>query len=384
MQTFSNVAREFSSELALNAFSRYFSRYDIGVFSYAGMRPDIQALYEIPQRSAYLLLGQYCHSLGQSCRLRDCAIEYVDLPEAQAFAAASGRFHHVGVACSLPVLLQLVFQYLLLRTHPFSRDAPQTFPAYAFPNALNLSLGSAGRDCEIEDLLLDTLPKTRWQRIMATKFAELAILFCFCHEIAHLVRGHTDLAQQRGLMGIHELTRHNATHRPSSRCISHRLSQVWELQADRTALGFLFSYINNNRFYKRRLSKCLKCEGSDTSLKLVARLSYAISFVFFLFGQEQTSVHSSSSHPSALTRQAFAMAELSALFLHAHPECDQNAVAFVIQRAAIEAESAWHRLGFTFGGYAEDIADLPGIARLLFRRDTLSRRFLERFHWSRG
>jgi len=240
-----------------------------------------------------------------------------------------------------------------------------------------------GCEREIEDLLLESLPKARWQRLMATKLAELALLFCFCHEIAHLIRGHTELAQQRGLTGIHELTRHKKTSRPYKRCISHRLSQVWELQADRTALGFLFSYINNNRFYKRRLLKTLKCDGRDASIKLIARLCYAVSFVFFLFGQDQTSVHSSGSHPSALTRQAFAMAELSAIFLQAYPGCDETMVALSIQRAAIEAESAWHRLGFTFGSYAQNLVDLPAIARTLFRRDTLSRRLLERFQWQR-
>lgn len=381
MQSFSNVAKEFSSPEALRAFADYFICHKINVFPYAMVDHNIQALYEIPQRSAYLLLQGFCRMANCPDLLSRCTIEYINEREAQAYAASSQGFHHIAVAYSLPILLQAVFQYLLSKTNPFSADDPAEIPAYQFPESLPEVQDVEGQRREIENLLLNTMPEARWQKIMSTKLAEIAVLFCFAHEIAHLVRGHSALAEHRGLIGVTELTRDKSSGR-RKKPLSHRLSQAWELQADRTSLAFLFSYVNNNKFYKRRLIKALKCGGTDESLRLITRVTYAISFVFFIFGQGQISVASTCSHPSALTRQTFAMSELASIFLHMYPEYDEDTVVISIQNAASKAEIAWNRLGFSFGNYNHDIAQLPLIVQRLFRYDTLAQRFLSHYQWA--
>jgi hypothetical protein len=377
---FSDVAKEFSSAAALNAFNHYFSKHEIAVFPYSNFNPHIQALYAIPQRSAYLLLREFCRHIGRPDLPARCTIEYVNEAEAQAYAASSGGFYHVAVAHSLPVLLQMVFQSLLAQTNPFSSSTPHTHPHQVFPQSL-AEIHKTCRISEIEKLLSSTLPETSSQQVMTTKLAEIALLFCLTHEISHLIRGHAELAEKRGLIGINELTRKKPGMQ-GKRPISHRLSQAWELQADRTALAFLFAYVNNNKAYYKSLIKALKCRGPDASLNLIARVSYAISFVFFIFGQQQCSVASQCSHPSAITRQIFAMSELASIFLHAYPEFDEDTVTHTIHQATISAESAWHRLGFSFGRYGDDVGNLPLIIRTLFRRDSLSRKLLAHHQWS--
>jgi hypothetical protein len=379
---FSDVAKEFSSADALDAFGHYFSKHEIAIFPYANVNPHIQALYEVPQRSAYLLLREFCRSVGRPDLPARCTIEYVNEAEAQAYAVSSGGFHHIAVAYSLPVLLQVLFQYLLSQTNPFSSATPSEFPQQIFPQSLAQIHETGGIHNEIENLLAATLPEIRWQKIMATKLAEIALLFCLTHEIAHLVRGHAELAERRGLIGINELSRKKPD-APGKRPISYRLSQAWELQADRTSLAFLFAYVNNNKAYYKCLIKALKCSGADAPLKLTARVSYAVNFIFFIFGQQQTSVASQCSHPSAVARQIFAMSELAAIFLQAYPEFDEDTVAHAFHQAALSAESAWYRLGFSFGRYGNDVENLPLIVRTLFRRDSLSRKLLARHHWSR-
>lgn len=378
---FSNAAKEFSSTAALHAFNHYFSKHEITIFPYSNFNSHIQALYAVPQRSAYLLLREFCRSIGRPDLPARCIIEYVNEAEAQAYAASSGGFHHIAVAHSLPVLLQIVFQSLLSHTNPFSCAAPHTLPQQVFPQSL-AEIHKACGISEIENLLTSTLPETRWQQVMATKLAEIALLFCLNHEIAHLVRGHAELAERRGLIGINELTRKKLD-TPGKRPITYRLSQAWELQADRTSLAFLFAYVNNNKAYYKCLIKALKCSGADAPLKLTARVSYAVSFVFFIFGQQQTSTASQCSHPSAVVRQIFAMSELASIFLQAYPEFDEATVTHTIHQAALCAESAWYRLGFSFGCYGDDLRNLPLIARALFRRDSLSRKLLAHHQWSR-
>ncbi|MCR6650382.1 MAG: hypothetical protein NVV73_02230 [Cellvibrionaceae bacterium] len=377
---FSEVTRGFSSLSAQHAFAEYFFQNDIQIFPYSTMQRHIQALYAIPQCNAYRMLDKFCREAGRPDIAASCTIEYINEPDAQAYAASGGGFHHIAVAYSLPVLLQVVFQHLLSQTNPFSWAAPEANPPRIFPESLSKAPNIAAMQQDIENLLTSTLPASRWQRVMATKLAELALLFCLSHEIAHLIRGHAELAGRRGLMGINELTR-KKPEPPGKRPISHRLSQAWELQADRTSLALLFSYVNN-KHYKKRLLKTLKCDGADAPLRLLARVSYAVSFVFFIFGQHQTSVVSRCSHPSALTRQTFAMSELAAIFLRAYPKYDEDTVALHIQKAAISAESAWHRLGFTFGSYGRDLVNLPEAVRRLCRRDLLSQKLLAHHQWA--
>lgn len=382
LSNFSGVAKEFSSADALDAFWYYFSKHKIALFPYSNFNLHIQTLYSVPQRSAYLLLREFCRSAGRPDLPARCTIEYVDEAEAQAYAASSGGFHHIAIAYSLPVLLQVVFQYLLSQTNPFSCAAPPEFPLKVFPQSLANIHDAGGVQSEIENLLTSTLPEMRWQQLMATKLAEIALLFCLTHEIAHLVRGHAELAAKRGLIGINELTR-KKPYTPGKRPISYRLSQAWELQADRTSLAFLFSYVNNNNAYYKCLLKALKCGGADAPLKLIGRVSYAVSFVFFIFGQHHTSIASQCSHPSAVARQIFAMSELAAIFLQAYPKFDEDTVAHTVHQAALSAESAWRRLGFSFGQFGDDVENLPLIVRTLFRRDSLSRKLLARHQWSR-
>lgn len=377
-----SISAEFSSEQASIAFADFFQKEGLPAFNYTEIDHNIQALYEVPQRSGYLLLREFCRKTQRTSEIDRCVIDYIDERQVQAYAVSNRSFHYIGIAYSLPILLQSIFQYVLSNTNPFSTDDADDIPEYIFPNTMPATQSKQECFDNIKQMLLDTMPEAKWQKVMSTKLAELAVLFCFSHEISHIVWGHSELAQRRGLLGVVEASS-NKNSEPVTRNISYSLRQAWELQADRTALGMLYSYVNNNKAYKKRLLNTLRCDKqANPTLQLMARVTYAISFVFFLFGQNQYSVASKTTHPSAITRQTFAIGHLVMQILHLYPESDEEEVIKTIQDAATKAEKAWNRLGFTFGSYGHDMDDLLTIVQRLSRYDALSARFLSHYQWA--
>lgn len=375
------VSSEFSSPEARSAFAKLFQQEEeLLVFDYTSMDHNIQALYEVPQRSGYLLYQEFCRKVGKQDDLNRCVIDYLDDNDVQAYATSVDGFHHIGVSHALPILLQAIFQQLLSNTNPFSEDNPEDIPKFEFPNSLPTTTTKQQCFQSIEELLINTMPEAKWQKIMSTKLAEIAVLFCFSHEISHIVWGHSELSRQRGFLGVSEFRKKAE---PKTKPISSRLRQAWELQADRAALGFLYSYVNNNKVYKKRLLNALKCDrSSNPTLQLMSRVTYAISFVFFLFGQDESSVTSKETHPSSITRQTFVMAQIVSQILYADPSCDEEEVTLTIQSAASKAEKAWNRLGFSFGKYETDLDDLPKVVKRLSRFDSLAKHFLGHYQWA--
>lgn len=324
------LTSEHSSNRAQIAFTDFFQQAELSIFNYSSMDHNLQALYEIPQRTSYLLLREFCLKVNRPELIELCVVDYLDDHEVQAYAASDKGFHHIGVAYSLPILLQALFQQLLKNTNPFSSNEPEDVPAQFFPEALKRATNIQERHQDIEQLLINTMPETKWQKLMSTKLAELAVLFCFAHEISHIVWGHSALSCKRGLLGVAEFAGRKESETKSKK-VSYRLHQAWELQADRTAMAFLFSYVNNNVAYKKRLLGALKCHSGDNPTEqLMARVTYAVSFVFFLFGQRQSSVNSRTTHPSSLTRQTYVMAHIVTLLLHTDPTSNEDRVTQVI------------------------------------------------------
>ena len=295
-------------------------------------------------------------------------LTYVRHDVLQAYATSDGGFHHVAVSHALPLLFQILFQTLLRDTSPFDGRAAEQPLDEVFPDSLTELPGEEG-----------TMPAERWQKIVATRLSEIAVLFCFCHELSHLVWGHTVLAGRRGAWSLHEI---EGSTRATRRPVSHAVSQAWEIQADRHATAFLIGYGFNNTAYRQRLARHLLCRGAGASREqLLERMVYAISFVFFLFGQRQRDVDSSDTHPSALTRQTFLLANIVVQFMRKYPDADEEAITLATQRAATGAERAWNRLGFAFGEYDDRIEALGGVVQRLARHDALAARLLRRHQW---
>ena len=376
------VSAEFSSGQALSSFSQFFSDKGLSIFDYTKINPHIRTLYEVPQRSGYLLLQAFCLKTNLQDNLDCCVIDYVDNNQIQAYAASQHGLHYVGISHCLPILFQTLFQYLMRNGNPFSMNEPDELVAdYAF----SLSLPTADTEQEriqtIEQLIADTMPRERWQKIMATKLAEIAVLFCFSHEISHITYGHSELSSKRGSIGIWEIS---LTKNTQSKRISNRLRQAWEIQADRAALALLHAYVNNHKEYKTRLLNTLKCDKKkNPTLQLMARVAYAVSFVFFLFGQEAHSISSTTSHPSIIIRRLFALECIISYTLREVGHCcSEKEVTDAILEAANKAEKAWHRLGFTFNGDVLYKNELSSVVDQLFRNDELSKQYLGHYQWA--
>ena len=371
--------RAFSSTAARRAFVRRFAAEGLLPYDYQSLDGNIQTLYHTPQRSAYLLIAEYLQMSGSAVRATDCVVEYVRHDVLQAYATSDGGFHHVAVTHALPLLFQILFQTLLRDTSPFDGRAAKQPLDVAFPDSLTELPGEEGAPLDAAALLAGTMPAERWQKIVATRLSEIAVLFCFCHELSHLVWGHTALAARRGAWGLHEI---EGSTRATRRPVSHALSQTWEIQADRHATAFLIGYGFNNAAYRQRLARHLLCRGAGASREqLLERMVYAISFVFFLFGQRQRDVASPGTHPSALTRQTFLLANIVVQFMRKYPDADEEAITLATQWAATVAERAWNRLGFAFGEYDDRIEALGGVVQRLARHDALAARLLRRHQW---
>jgi len=70
-----------------------------------------------------------------------------------------------------------------------------------------------------------------------------------------------------------------------------RVRNVWEIEADETAFGFLWGYMITTRANRERFARRLRCGGGEhPEVTLISRLIYAVSFVFFLLGQAHGSI----------------------------------------------------------------------------------------------
>lgn len=374
--TQNETTQSFSSEDAIEGFVGLFEYHQLPVFDYQTLDYNLQGLFRSPQRSAYLMLQEFARKTIGEEAIKRCVIDYIYSNHVQAYATTHKDHHYIAVGHALPVLLQVLFQQLVRDTNPFS-DEPDTTPTdFLFPTTLDEpSIG----DETIESLLLGTMPEERWQRLMSVRLAELAIMFCFCHELSHIVWGHGSLSVKRGLWSVAEV---NDEFEVEARKISPRLAQAWELQADRSAMAFLFSYVSNNLRHGTAMANALMCNPREPfEEQLLARLVYAVSFVFFLFGQTQESVDSVVDHPSALARQTFAIASIASQYANKYPDRDEDHFVTLVQEAANRAEHAWNRLGFTFGNYGHHIDELVPVVQRLSRYDALSARFLRRHQW---
>ncbi len=167
--------------------------------------------------------------------------------------------------------------------------------------------------------------------------------------------------------------------------VSDSVRQAWELQADHTAIAFVYSYVVNNAVYRSRLLSSLLCDSSrDPRIELMGRVVYAVSLVFFLLGQRQRSVDAIGSHPSAITRQTFVMAQVVSLLCSERVRCDEEEAERVVTRSARRAELAWNRIGYRFGDFSESIDDLASVVKRMQRAKDLCEDRLKGYGWGYG
>ena len=298
--------------------------------------------------------------------------------------ALDGR-HIIDVSAATPALLLALFFEVLGSTNPFSTspDEPPVDDAHPGDFLFPQFLAAADQDdihlaSTIDTVLRDAMPPEKWQRLMALALAELATVFVFSHEIGHIVLGHTGiLADQRNL-ALMEL-------RSTRESVPGRVSRAWELAADQSAFGMVWSYAVKNRRTRTRFLHYLRLESaSDPILELAGRLCYAISFVFFLLGQNLSEVDAQGSHPSTLVRVTFLIALAQSILGEKHPSPGDRAYEVVTQ-AHNFAEAAWNRLGLEFGknSFSERIEDLPlAVTRSQRHMDQVRRR-LGAYAWAR-
>lgn len=353
--------------------------FDLSLISEA-LRP----VFAVPLEVAELSVAAFARLAGDESMAEQVSTYYMADPRFQACAFTFEGAHHVAVSATVPALLLASFFDVVNSTNPFSLDPQEMTTEEADPGdlAVPLFLEPAGPGDEhlaaaIETLLRDTMPRHKWQRILAVTLAEVATVFVFAHEIGHVVWGHTQvLADRRGL-ALWE-TGLDRDGPPS------RVSRAWELQADRTAFGFLWSYAMNTRRQQVRLLRRLMCKSAqDPVLELLGRLCYAVSFVFFLLGQGKSNVDARGSHPSPLVRISFVIALAETIMEARYPAVAER-VHEVATKAHEYAEAAWNRLGLAFGAnsFRDEIDDLPEAVLKASRQvDRVGDRF-ESYAWA--
>lgn len=375
----SKSAADLDAQKSLHAYFR--RELSKNPFDYRALSDEIRPTYESPHRMAYLLSSSFCRMAGCHERIGKIAIDYYADTEFNACAGTVGNCHVIGVSAGVPVLLAALFFDVLKSTNPFainysaSNEDGRKPGDFWFPIRLTTQKTppSSAIAWLIEKTIREGVPDLKWQRVWAATLAELAIMFVFAHELAHLVRGHTEATRQRGGQSIFEVAAPGADQNRKLR----RVGNVWEIEADETAFAFLWGYLITTRENKNRFAKRLRCgAGELVEVALISRLIYAISFVFFLMGQAQSQVDAKSTHPSALVRITFLMSFAQEALERMVPKVSGAFIEAEIQKAHSQAEAAWNRLGLEFGigGYQETIDDLPVvIGRILRRRDTVSR-----------
>lgn len=372
------VSLENAPSMTIGGFDRFFASEGLRVFNYGHLDYNVQSLYETPQITGYKLIRAFCRMAGKPEMANSCVVDYLNMHEFQAYAATSKSQHFVALSMALPILVQTMFQDLVRLTNPFSEEEDYDDDIRLFPSSLDKGVYSGpelGRN--IESILIESMPEERWQKILSTKLAEIAVAFCVAHEISHIVRGHTIIGQGRGMSSLAEVEN------GLGRRISDSVSQAWELQADRTAIAFIYSYVINTESYQKRLLKDLKCSRSgDPKIELMGKVVYAVSLVFSLLGQQQFEVDAVGTHPSAITRQTFVMAQVVTLLSSKAVGCDETEAERVVQRAATQASRAWERIGYRFGHYTDSVDNLPVVVKRMDRATVLCEKYLKHYGWT--
>jgi hypothetical protein len=356
-------------------------------FDYRRLSDEIRPTYAEPHAMAYQLATAFCRKAECPDRIGRIAIDYYADTEFNASAATIGDVHVIGVSAGVPVLLTALFFDLLKSTNPFAIDytASNGDPEpgdFRFPIRMTTQKtpGSAAIARLIERTIRDSVPDLKWQRVWAVTLAEIAMMFVFAHELGHLVRGHTTAARKRDGQAIFEVTS-SGMEQPR---MLRRVRNLWEIEADETAFGFLWGYLITTAANRERFARRLRCRSAEhVQVALTARLIYAVSFVFFLLGQAQRRVDARNTHPSALVRITYLLAMAQTTLERFVPAASPEFLETEIQKAHSQAEAAWNRLGLEFGvgGYKETIDDLPVVInRIDRRRDSLTK-VLRGFAW---
>lgn len=343
----------------------------------------LRPVLALPLEVAEQCVRAFAARCGNEHLAADVSVSYSASSHFQAHAYPEGQQDHVRVAAAVPALLLGTFFEVVRFTDPFSRDptpppGDATRPGdYRIPLTLPARSSRPGDLASgIENLLRDAMPPEKWQRILAVGLAELATVFVFAHEIAHVVYGHARILHACRGVGIFELGS-NGPEAPG------RIARAWELQADRVAFGFLWSYAINTARQRKRLQRQLMCKGDSPELAMLGRLTYVVSFVFFLLSQGDKRVRSQGSHPSPLVRVTFLTAFAETAMEQRRPDLAQLVHACVTQ-AHESAEAAWNRLGLDFGiqGYREHIDDLPAVVSEMHQHVHRIERTMGRHAWA--
>lgn len=382
------ISKEYADESAINNFKAYFKQAGLTIFDYGRMEPNLQGLYQVPHEIGYKMIISYCNALGNPSLAKKCVIEYVEHCQFQAYAAKDEDLYYIGISAALPALLQAMFQNLFSFTNPLTdlilqedEDDPEQKEEqdvfYVFPDRLmNKKLNSDDLLNEITTLIKDTVPAERWQRVMSVKMAEMAIAFCIGHEIGHLMYGHVDILNKRNSASMAEIA--------SNRHLQERnipgpwLSQVWEIQADKAGMAFLYSYVITTKKNFNRFMHYLRCKNK---VDLYGRMMYAVYMVFLLLGQQQYVVKALGTHPAAVTRVSYLMAFVGTLMVD-QDKYDPGFSGEIVQQYAEMAEAAWKRIGFSTGRYEEAIDDLTTVVQDLQRADRLVLHTFRNSQWA--
>lgn len=367
--------------------TRLFRQVGCRPFNYSLLSEAIRGNYAYPHAVAYEFARAYCRKCGRTDQFQRFAIDYYADAGFQASAAMGGDAQLIAISAGVPVLLLAAFFEVFRSTHPFavdydSPDVEGPEPGdYRFPLRLTDAQSMEPKDLAllIEQTIRDAVPDLKWQRIFSVTLTEIAVIFVFAHELAHVVRGHTTVLGTKRRSGLVEVER-----TPLNKSALYRIKQSWELDADEVAFAFLWSFALANRDHRKRLMRQLECDRAEfPEVKLVARMCYAVSMVFLLLGQAQSEVNAVGTHPSALVRItyliAFAQTSLEALV----PGVPPSVVESEVQSAYAQAEAAWNRIGLQFGvnSFVDTVESLPLAIQQLDRRRARTRASFGAYVW---
>ncbi|WP_307141750.1 hypothetical protein [Siphonobacter sp. SORGH_AS_1065] len=379
-----SISHSFAGQAALTAFKDYTAACNTPVFNYELIESNLQGIYLVAQEVGYEMLKSFLVRIGKEDMILNCVIDYVHDSRFRAFATKQQNYYFIGISAALPALLQALFHNLFSFTNPlasFYEDDSvadsQDEQDYIFPDRLltNFFENEALRS-EIESIIKDTIPDERWKRMMSSKFTELAICFCIAHEIGHLVCGHTDIMGLRSMHTIQEV-RFNGE-MDEARPIGRWLSHAFEIQADQTAMGFLYSYVIGTAKHRGKFMHYLRCQNDP--IGLYGRMLYAVYLVFLLLGQQQYMIDVKGSHPAPITRITFLMAFLGTIMAD-RDGYDPEVAGDLVERYADMAEGAWERIGFPNGRNIETIDDLPQVVVDLQRAMDLTAHYFRSKQW---
>lgn len=355
------------------------------LFDTALLSASWRPLFDSPLDTAGQFARAFALRAGRAELAQGVKITYVAEAEFLASAWAEGADHHIEIAAAVPAILIGIFFEVVRFTHPFSMDDQCAEGESAEPGSYRIPrlLATASHAPEdiaaaIERMLGEAMPEHKWQRILACTLAELALVYVVSHELGHVVYGHT------AVLGQHRGIRLSEVRVATDSGPPRRVSQAWELQADRVAFSFLWSYVFQSGQQKRLLRQ-LKCPGNEPALELLGRVCYALSFVFLLLGQGDRRVRAMGSHPAPLVRMTF-LATMAATIAEAkYPEWSDRVFDTVIRGHDL-AEAAWNRLGLEFGvdRYREHIEELPAVISAAERQLRRVERTFRTQAWAAG